>query len=339
MLTIGLVHFCQTEGGLVGWGEGGSSSIINEMLAPLLLGKNPMDRVGLWEAMFHSLYNGNNAVGLAGSAISALDIALWDLAGKATGLPVSQLLGGSVRDKVAVYATGLYYTENEMETGRLLDEARGYVEQGFLGMKTKVGGLSIAEDVARVTAIREAIGPDVHLMIDANEAYNSSTAIKLARELEHLNLTWFEEPVNAQDRTAYKELRAALPGWSIAGGENLRTRHEFSPYLTERAYDIVQPDIMHCGGITEMARIAAMANACGIQVNPHVWGSPIMIAATLHLASTIPPCPPARIALPFVQVRKQAFVSVQFSSCNVCPEPALANHHHHGRLSKDAPRF
>ena len=151
-------------------GEGGSSSIIEEMFAPLLLGQDPMNRVGLWEQLFHSLYNGNNAVGLAGSALSAVDIALWDLAGKATGLPVHALLGGSVRDRVAVYATGLYYTEGEMESGRLLEEARGYAEAGYLGMKTKVGGLSIAEDVARVRAIREAIGPQVQLMIDANEA-------------------------------------------------------------------------------------------------------------------------------------------------------------------------
>ena len=140
-----------------------------------------------------------------------------------------------------------------------------------------------------------------------------------------MDLVWFEEPVNAQDLEAYLQVKAALPGIAIAGGENLRTRYEFQPYLAQRklsryrwhlgcillkmpaislrtgAYDIVQPDIMHCGGITEMARIATMANASGIQVNPHVWGSPVMIAATLHLASTLPPCPPARVAAPFLQ--------------------------------------
>jgi D-galactarolactone cycloisomerase len=262
-----------------------------------------MDRTGIWDAMFHSLYNGNNAVGLAGSAISALDIALWDLAGNASGLPVHALFGGRVRDKVCVYATGLYYTEDEMATGRLLAEAKGYADQGFLGMKTKVGGLSVDEDVKRVMAIRHAIGPDIKLMIDANEAYNARMAVQIAQKLEAANadITWFEEPVNAQDRVAYTEIRAALPGLAIAGGENLRTRYEFSPYLTERAYDIVQPDIMHCGGLTEMARISAMANSCGVQVCPHVWGSAIMIAATLHLTATLPPCPPARNALPFGQ--------------------------------------
>lgn len=288
-----------TDDGLVGWGEGAAADLIDGLLAPLLIGQDPMDRAGLWERMFHALYNGNNAVGLAGSALSALDIALWDLAGKATGLPVCALLGGKVRDKIAVYATGLYYTEGEFPD-RLLDEARSYVAAGFKGMKTKVGGLSIAEDVARVRALREAIGPDIHLMVDANEAYNATTAIRIGQKLAELDLVWFEEPVNAQDLDGYLEVKAALP-MAIAGGENLRTRYEFKPYLTRRAYDIVQPDIMHCGGITEMQRICAMANACGIQVNPHVWGSPVMIAATLHLAATLPPCPPARNAQPYMQ--------------------------------------
>lgn len=288
-----------TDDGLVGWGEGAAASLINGLLAPLLIGQDPMDRAGLWERMFHALYNGNNAVGLAGSALSALDIALWDLAGKATGLPVCALLGGKIRDKIAVYATGLYYTEGELPD-RLLDEARGYVAAGFKGMKTKVGGLSIAEDVERVRAVRAAIGPDIHLMVDANEAYNATTAIRIGQKLAELDLVWFEEPVNAQDLDAYLAVKAALP-MAIAGGENLRTRYEFKPYLTRRAYDIVQPDIMHCGGITEMQRICATANACGIQVNPHVWGSPVMIAATLHLAATLPPCPPAHNAQPYMQ--------------------------------------
>lgn len=288
-----------TDDGLVGWGEGAAAPIINNILAPLLIGQDPMQRAGLWERMFHALYNANNFVGLAGSALSALDIALWDLVGKATGLPIHALLGGKVRDQVAVYATGLYYTEGEFPN-RLLDEARSYVEQGFTGMKTKVGGLSIEEDVRRVTALREAIGPDIRLMVDANEGYNATTAIRIGLKLAELDLIWFEEPVNAQDIDAYLQVKAALP-MAIAGGENLRTRFEFKDYFSRRAYDIVQPDIMHCGGITEMARICAMASAHGIQVNPHVWGSPVMVAASLHLAATLPPCPPARNPQPYAQ--------------------------------------
>lgn len=289
----------ETDDGLVGWGEGADSAAINGILAPLVMGQDPMERAGLWEKMFHALYNANNAVGLVGSALSAVDIALWDLAGKAAGLPVHQLLGGKVRDKVAVYATGLYYTEGELPD-RLLDEARGYVAVGFGGMKTKVGGLPLEEDCRRVGAIREAIGPDIKLMIDANQAYNAATAVRLGRRLADLDLMWFEEPVNARDLEGYLQVKAGVP-MAVAGGENLRTRFDYRDFLARRAFDIVQPDVMHCGGLTEMQRIAAMANACGIQVNPHVWGSPVMVAASLHLAATVPPCPPARTPLPYEQ--------------------------------------
>ena len=309
-----------TEDGLVGWGEGAAASLIDELLAPLIIGGDPMQRAGLWERMFHALYNANIFVGLAGSPLSAIDIALWDLAGKATGLPAHALLGGKVRDRVAVYATGLYYTEGEFPE-RLLDEARSYVEQGFTGMKTKVGGLTVEEDVRRVRALREAIGPDVRLMVDANEAYNATTAIRIGHKLAELDLMWFEEPVNAQDVEAYLQVKDALP-MAIAGGENLRTRFEFKDYLARRAYDIAQPDIMHCGGITEMARICAMANAHGVQVNPHVWGSPIMIAATLHLTATLPPCPTARDPQPYAQEPVMEFDRTPSAiRQQVCAEP------------------
>ena len=309
-----------TEDGLVGWGEGAAASLIDELLAPLVIGGDPMQRAGLWERMFHALYNANIFVGLAGSALSAIDIALWDLAGKATGLPAHALLGGKVRNRVAVYATGLYYTEGEFPN-RLLDEARSYVEQGFTGIKTKVGGLTVEEDVRRVRALRETIGPDVRLMVDANEAYNTTTAIRIGHKLADLDLMWFEEPVNAQDIEAYLQVKDALP-MAIAGEENLRTRFEFKDYLARRAYDIAQPDIMHCGGITEMARICSMANAYGIQVNPHVWGSPIMIAATLHLTATLPPCPTARDPQPYAQEPVMEFDRTPSAiRQQVCSEP------------------
>ena len=288
-----------TDEGIVGWGEGVGGEIVEGMLAPVLIGQDPTNRIGLWQRMFHALYNGNNAVGLGGSAISAVDTALWDITGKAFGQPVYNLLGGKVRDRVAVYATGLYYTEGEFPT-RLLDEARGYVEAGFMGMKTKVGGLPMDEDVKRVAALREAIGPDVKLMVDANQAYNATSAIRIGRRLEEYDLVWFEEPVNAQDIEGYLQVKSALP-MAIAGGENLRTRYEFSQFLARRAYDIAQPDVVNVGGMTEMRNVAMTANTHGIQVNPHVWGSPIMIAASLHLVATLPPCPPSGTPEPFVQ--------------------------------------
>ena len=299
--VVGLLKI-ETDEGITGWGEGyvgARGDFVKQLFGDLLIGADPLNRNALWQGMFDRVYNGNNAGGFGGSAISAVDIALWDIAGKAAGQSVSDLLGGRIRDKVAVYATGLYYTEGEFPT-RLLDEATMYVELGFKGMKTKIGGLPIAEDVQRVAAIRGAIGDDIRLMVDANQAYPASTAIRIGNELAAYDITWFEEPVNAKDVDAYLQVQAAVP-MPVAGGENLRTRYEFKDFFARRAYDIAQPDVVNAGGITEMRNIAMTANSYGILVNPHVWGSPVMIAASLHLASTIPPCPPAYEPRPYEQ--------------------------------------
>ena len=299
--VVGLLKI-ETDEGIIGWGEGyvgARGDFVRQLFGDLLIGADPLNRNALWQGMFDRVYNGNNAGGFGGSAISAVDIALWDIAGKAAGQSVSDLLGGRIRDKVAVYATGLYYTEGEFPT-RLLDEATMYVELGFKGMKTKIGGLPIAEDVRRVAAIRGAIGDDIRLMVDANQAYPASTAIRIGNELAAYDITWFEEPVNAKDVDAYLQVQAAVP-MPVAGGENLRTRYEFKDFFARRAYDIAQPDVVNAGGITEMRNIAMTANSYGILVNPHVWGSPVMIAASLHLASTIPPCPPAYEPRPYEQ--------------------------------------
>ena len=299
--AVGLLKI-ETDEGITGWGEGyvgARGDFVNQLFGDMLVGADALNRNALWQGMSDRVYNGNNAGGFGGSAISAVDIALWDIAGKAAGQSVSDLLGGRIRDKVAVYATGLYYTEGEFPT-RLLDEATMYVELGFKGMKTKIGGLPIAEDVRRVAAIRGVIGDDIRLMVDANQAYPASTAIRIGNQLAELDITWFEEPVNAKDVDAYLQVQAAVP-MPVAGGENLRTRYEFKDFFAKRAYDIVQPDVVNAGGITEMRNIAMTANSYGILVNPHVWGSPVMIAASLHLASTIPPCPPAYEPRPYEQ--------------------------------------
>ena len=205
--VVGLLKI-ETDEGITGWGEGyvgARGDFVKQLFGDLLIGADPLNRNALWQGMFDRVYNGNNAGGFGGSAISAVDIALWDIAGKAAGASVSDLLGGRIRDKVAVYATGLYYTEGEFPT-RLLDEATMYVELGFKGMKTKIGGLPIAEDVRRVAAIRGVIGDDIRLMVDANQAYPASTAIRIGNQLAELDITWFEEPVNAKDVDAYLQV-------------------------------------------------------------------------------------------------------------------------------------
>ena len=299
--ATGLVKIT-TDAGIVGWGEGASSpaaTIIHDIFAPWLSGRDPRNRLAIWQKMYHDLYNANLVGGFGGNAISAIDIALWDIAGKAADQPVSMLLGGQIRDKVAVYATGLYYTEGEFPN-RLLDEARGYVDAGFKGMKTKVGGLTLSADIQRVAALREAIGPDVYLSVDANQAYNAATAIRIGQRLAEHDILWFEEPVGAKDVAGYAQVRAALP-MAIAGGEGLRTRYEFRDFFAQGVMDIAQPDVINVGGISELRNVAMTANTYGVQVNPHVWGSPIMIAATLHVAATVPPCPPAGVPEPYQQ--------------------------------------
>lgn len=299
--TTALVKI-STDAGIVGWGEGCSSpaaTIIHDLFAPWLIGSDPRNRLAIWQKMYHDLYNANLAGGYGGNAISAIDIALWDIAGKVAGQPICDLLGGRIRDKVAVYATGLYYTEGEFPD-RLLDEARRYVDLGFKGMKTKVAGLKVADDIRRVAAIRKAIGPDIYLAVDANQGYNATTAIRIGQRLAEYDILWFEEPVGAKDLAGYAQVQRALP-MAIAGGECLRTRYEFKDFFAQGIMDIAQPDVINVGGITELRNVAMTANTFGVQVNPHVWGSPIMIAATLHVAATIPACPVARTPEPFQQ--------------------------------------
>ncbi len=291
-----------TDDGLVGWGEGGGSpsqTVIHDIFAPLLLGEDPGNINRLWHKMFGSIHNDNQTGGFGGGALSGVDIALWDIAGKSSGKSVAALLGGAVREKVPVYATGLYYREDE-GYAKLKEEAVSYVEAGYKGMKTKIGGLSVKDDVERVRTIRNAIGDDLFLMVDANKAYNVSTAIDIGNRLADLDIHWFEEPLVANDVEGYREVKAGQP-LTLAGGEVWYNRFEARDFLARRALDIAQPDVRFIGGITEFRNVAAMANAMGIQVNPHVWGSAIMISASISLASTFPPCPYARIPRPYEQ--------------------------------------
>ena len=170
-----------------------------------------------------------------------------------------------------------------------------YVELGFAGMKNQVGGLPLAQDINRVAAIREVIGHDIFLMADANQAYNATTAIRIGRELADLDIYWFEEPVNAKDIEGYLQVKAALP-MAIAGGEGLRTRYEFKDYVGRRAVDIIQPDVVNVGGITEMHRVASMANASEFSASPRLGSH--NDRSQLHVAAAVPECPRPTPVLP-----------------------------------------
>jgi D-galactarolactone cycloisomerase len=286
----------ETDAGLVGWGECYGppepiKAVIDTVYTPLiLLGADPFDNEALWERMYNRMRDYGQK-GVAVAAISGVDIALWDLKGKATGLPVCKLLGGLVRDTVQAYATGLYFTETADLPSALAAEAVGYVEQGFRAIKMKVG-LGIAADRANARAVRAAIGPEIALMADANHAFDAKQAIRLGRALEEVGAYWFEEPVPPEDIAGYIEVKAALD-LAIAGGEAEFTRWGFRDLLSRRAVDIVQPDTCNAGGLTECKRIMALASAFGVQYMPHVWGSAVGLAANLHLAASVPDNPPS----------------------------------------------
>lgn len=284
--------------GRYGWGEGyGPAAVVKagvEFLAPLVLGEDPLQVEAIWGRM-HLRALDYARRGVLVAAISAIDIALWDLRGKMLGQPVSALLGGRRRERVQVYATGMYFVETDDLTGKLVDEAQLYASQGFRALKMKVG-LGVQTDVKHVRAVRQAIGADIQLMVDANHAYSLSEALSFARQIEELDISFFEEPLSPEDYEGYRELRqrAAIP---IAGGECEYLLAGFRHLLSMRCVDIAQPDICGAGGLTETKRIAALAYAFQTNVLPHSWGTGIAFAAGLHLVSTLD-LVPGRLRMP-----------------------------------------
>ncbi len=279
-----------TESGLVGWGEGyGPAGIIKagvDFLTPLVIGKNPLDSDIIWSDMFRRSIDYARK-GILMSAISAIDVAIWDLKGKILKQPVSTLLGGRYREKVQVYATGFYFTdamEGRMEEA-LAEEAKGYAEAGYSAMKMKVG-LGIEQDVKNVAAIRNAIGEDIKLGVDSNHAFNVREAIELANKIEKYNIMWFEEPVTPDDYAGFRELksRTTIP---LAAGECEFRCDGFKTLLENRCVDFIQPETGTTGGLTEQKRISTIASTYHVEMTPHNWGTGIIIAANLHLAANL----------------------------------------------------
>jgi L-alanine-DL-glutamate epimerase-like enolase superfamily enzyme len=242
-------------------------------------GENPFDVERLWDRM----YRDNRkpvAKGEYIEAIGSLDMAIWDLIGKALELPVYRVLG-AYQTKLRVYAAGGYYEEGKT-VADLVKEMEGYVREGFRAVKMKVGGESFSVDVERVRAVREALGPDIDLMIDANNKWLAYDAIRFGRAVEKYNLFWFEEPVVADDFAGCAEVRHALD-IPIVAGENEYTRWGCRDLITAGSADILNLDTVKAGGITEYRKIAALASAFHIPVAPH--GSPHM---AVHLLAATP---------------------------------------------------
>lgn len=281
-----------TDEGLCGWGEGyGPADLIKtgiNLVTPLLIGENPLENETLWYKMYRKTLDFARR-GVLAASISAIDVALWDLKGKVLNLPVSILMGGQHRKRVVPYATGLYFSESDDLSAKLVEEALSYVAQGFKAIKMKVG-LSVAQDIALVKAVRKAIGDDIELMIDSNHAYSLREATALSRAIEHCNIGWFEEPVSPEYYHQYRELRTktTIP---IAGGECEYLRYGFQTLLENDCVDILQVDICGAGGLSEAKRICTLANTKGIEIIPHVWGTGIAFHAALHFIANQEPIP------------------------------------------------
>jgi len=271
-----LVQVSTDEGfsgiGSVGVAAGHALYTIENHLKYIVLGQNPFDVELLWERMFRETINYGRK-GMVLEAISAIDIALWDIMGKATGQPVYNLLGGRTRQKIRAYASRLYATE---DLDQLAAEAQSYLDQGFTAMKMRFGygprdGLAgMRKNIELVKTIRQVIGPDIELAGDAYMGWDVRYAIRMIKMLEDadLNLAWVEEPVIPDDLAGYAQIRAAVDT-PISGGEHEFTRYGFRELITQKAVDIVQLDVNRVGGITEARKIWALAAAYSLPVIPH----------------------------------------------------------------------
>ena len=281
-----------TDEGIYGIGEGSlqykDQSLESEILdfAKFLIDKDPFDIEFIWTSLYRRVTWTGGAVTM--SAISAIDLALWDIKAKALDVPVYQLLGGAFRTKIKPYATGFYRIKGKGEASRLAEEALSHFENGFDHMKVKLG-FGIDDDLKCMESIGHALkNKNVTLMIDTNHAYGRSEALTLGKNLQSYKLRWYEEPVVPEDIKGYAELRSKLD-IPIAGGENEHTLFGFKSLFENNAIDIAQPDIGSCGGITGAKHIINLAHSFGVEVNPHVWGSAIAQAASCLLYTSPSP--------------------------------------------------
>lgn len=257
----------ETDAGITGIGLGGGGPIGRATIGVLtkqLLGEDPIDVERLWHKMWVPKLIGRR--GLTTRAISAIDIGLWDIRAKVANLPLYKLLGG-FRDRVPTYIAGGYYEEGK-GLKELQREMTDNVELGARAIKMKVGGVPLADDVARVRAVREAIGPDVLLLVDANCAYRHYEAIRFAKRIEEFDIYWFEEPVKPDDYEGHRKLAAAT-SIPIATGENEYTRYGFRDLIAHNAAAILNADAKVLGGVTEFMKVAALAQAHDLDIAPH----------------------------------------------------------------------
>ncbi|WP_288431634.1 mandelate racemase/muconate lactonizing enzyme family protein [uncultured Agrobacterium sp.] len=283
------------DDGTVGWGEclgpARPNAAVVAAYAPYLIGRDPLDIEVIWHELYNLLRDQGQR-GLTVTALSGIDIALWDIKGKRFGTSISRLLGGRFRESVKAYATGSFRKDGVEPVADVAAEVAGYAKQGFHAVKIKIG-FDVAEDIAVIRAAREAVGPDVRIMIDANHGYDALEAIEVGNALAPLGIDWFEEPVVPEQLDAYRAVRAGQP-IPVAGGETWHGRYGMRAPLESRAVDILQPDLAGTGGFSETKRIIDLASLYGVRVVPHVWGTGVAIAAALQLMASLTPDPARR---------------------------------------------
>lgn len=291
-LRSGLIVKVHSDEGLTGIGEAWGTPELTlphvEYLARLYTGRDPFDAEVIWtEAVNGNYFRGNK--GALITALSGIDIALWDLMGKATGLPACKLLGGAARTRLLAYASTGYIRQDPYNLDALRREIEQVVAEGFKAIKIKIG-VGRKADVARVELVRRIAGDQVLLMVDANACYTAAEAIQVGQALAPYDIHWFEEPVPPEDLEGYGLVTRALP-MNVAGGEVEYTRFNYRDVISRHLLDIVQLDVCRCGGLGEARNIARMAQAWNLPVVPHAWTSGVGIAATLQFGASLPVYP------------------------------------------------
>ena len=280
----------ETDEGISGIGScSGNGELIEVIVAktlkPLLMGMDPTAIDEVWDkAYFRGGHKEFGTRGIGVVALSGIDVALRDILGKVRGVPLYQLLGGKCRDKVPVYATALY----PEEPSKVAKRARGFAEQGFHGVKIKVG-FDLDQDIRIVRAVRQELGKDFIVMTDANQGYTLDVALRAAAAFADCGAYWLEEPLFVEDIEGHAILRerGKTP---IAVGENLHMSYAFENFIVRGAVDYIQPDVARAGGITEIRKITAMASKHNVPVSFHTWGDGVALAASVHLAAALKDC-------------------------------------------------
>ena len=280
----------ETDDGIYGLGSASGNGelieiIIARVLKPMMIGMDPTEIDEIWDTAY--IRGGHKEFGTRGIgvvALSGVDIALWDILGKARGVPLYQLLGGKVRDRVPVYATALY----PEEPSKVARRAREFADQGFHGVKIKVG-FDLEQDIRIVRAVRQELGKDFVVMTDANQGYSVDVAIRAAQAFADAGAFWLEEPLFVEDIAGHAMLRER-GNTPIAVGENLHMAYAFENFILRGAVDFIQPDVARAGGITEIRKITALAAKHQVPVSFHTWGDGVALAASVHLSAALQDC-------------------------------------------------